>query len=117
MANNGGNDGLRTWLGFLLALAGLVLVGIVFWITSNKFSTATDIAAVVGAVTGVVGTIVAAFFGINAAASSSDKAQANARDAQAKFAKLAGLGMSAAALADPTKPEIRQLLDELKEFQ
>ena len=74
---------LRTVLGFALAVFGLLIVLAVFLtiVLSGKYSTASDATAILGAVTGVVGTIVAAFFGIQTAASGQAQAQAGHAEA------------------------------------
>lgn len=94
----GGNriSGPGMW-GAVVVLAGLAGVVAVFFGTLAKFTDAKDIVAVTGAITGVVGTIVTAFFGIHATASAGADATQKVADAgAAATAKVAGVGQQAA---------------------
>jgi hypothetical protein len=61
-------DKWRNLTGAVVVIVGLVVVAGVFAGTVWKFGSAIDIVAVIGSVTGVVGVIVIAFFGIHATA-------------------------------------------------
>jgi len=72
MANgNGPPDWKRGIIGAVVVAAGLLAIGGVFAGTIVKFSDAKDVVAVLGAVTGVIGTVITAFFGIHATAAAS----------------------------------------------
>jgi hypothetical protein len=76
--------------GAIVVTAGLLVVAGVFIGALVKFSDSKDIVAVVGSVTGVVGTVVTAFFGIHATASAgadaTNKVAAATADATNKVA-------------------------------
>jgi hypothetical protein len=61
-AKNEPND--RTRYGFYLVIIGLVVILAVLLIAVRKYATASDVVTVIGSVTGVIGTIVGAFFGV-----------------------------------------------------
>ena len=61
-------DKWRSLMGAVVVIVGLVVVAGVFAGAVWKFGSAVDIVAIIGAVTGLVGTIVTAFFGIHATA-------------------------------------------------
>jgi len=72
-------DKWRGLTGAVVVIVGLVVVAGVFAGTVWKFGSANEIVAIVGSVTGVVGTIITAFFGIHAtAAAGTDAATAAA---------------------------------------
>jgi hypothetical protein len=94
----GGNrsSGPGMW-GAVVVLAGLAGVVAVFFGALAHFTDAKDIVAVTGAITGVVGTIVTAFFGIHATASAGADATQKVADAgAAATARVAGVGQQAA---------------------
>jgi hypothetical protein len=78
--------------GLWLVLAAFALLGIVFGVAVSQFNSASDVAAVVGPVGAIIGTIVGAFFGVRAASSSRQAAEAGRakaeRTAQMALAKL-----------------------------
>jgi heme/copper-type cytochrome/quinol oxidase subunit 2 len=97
-------DKWRNLMGAVVVIVGLVVVAGVFAGTVWKFRNANEIVAIVGSVTGVVGTIVTAFFGIHAAAAAGvDAATAAAYADPEKAGELADKlrGVSPA----PTQPE------------
>jgi len=61
------SSGTEMW-GAIVVIAGLAVVVSVFFGALAHYADSKDVVAVVGAVTGVVGTIVTAFFGIHATA-------------------------------------------------
>jgi hypothetical protein len=90
-------------MGAVVVIVGLVVVAGVFAGTVWKFRNANEIVAIVGSVTGVVGTIVTAFFGIHAtAAAGIDAATAAAYADPEKAGELADKlrGVSPAAQAE-----------------
>jgi ammonia channel protein AmtB len=93
--------------GAIVVIAGLAVVVGVFFGALAHFTDSKDAAAVVGAVTGVVGTIVTAFFGIHATAKAgSDATQkvAAAGDKAAQTVKDAhDKAIAAAAYVPPEK--------------
>jgi hypothetical protein len=62
--------------------AGLLFVGLIVWAALAHFKTSSDVVAVVGSVTGVVGTVVSAFFGIQASQAQGTQAHLTAENAQ-----------------------------------
>ncbi|MGE3404909.1 MAG: hypothetical protein AB7K63_20150 [Vicinamibacterales bacterium] len=66
---------LRLTYGFRIVVGGLALVGVVFGLAVVLFEGAADVTAVVGSVSGVVGTVVGAFFGLQVGAAGKDKAE------------------------------------------
>jgi len=95
---------LRVRFGYRVILWGFLLVGlslVVAWGVWNartadmKFS---DVVSIVTAVTGIVGTLVGAFFGVSASATARDQAEKARQDTQALANKaLAALPPDAAA--------------------
>jgi hypothetical protein len=83
-------DLARIRYGARLIGAALVLLGVVFGVAIMHFKAASDVVAVVGSVATVVGTIVAEFFGIQAASSS--RAAADAQRAHAEHTARLALG-------------------------
>lgn len=107
MANSngtGGSDGVRALFGAIIVVIGLLVVAGVFVAAITRFSDAKDIVAVVGAVTGVVATIVTAFFGIHATASAG-------ADASRMMADASNKAIAAAAYAGAEKA--LELLEKL----
>ncbi len=78
----------RVKYGAGLILAAFVFLIIVLIVALAKFDTVTDVTALVGAFTGVVGTLVGAFFGVQAGAAGKDKAEAD-RDKANQLAQRA----------------------------
>lgn len=89
------NDGLiedgKSLYGFLVVIAGFVLVGIVFYFSIHKWLESKDVTAAVGSVTSVVGTLAGAFFGVNIGAAGKARAESERNSAQKTVAKLAAL--------------------------
>lgn len=81
-------DMARIRYGAGLIGAAFVLLGVVFGVAIMHFKSASDVVAVVGSVATVVGTTVAAFFGIQAASSSRAAAEAGRAHAE-QTARLA----------------------------
>jgi hypothetical protein len=74
--------------GAIVVFMGLAVVVGVFFGAIVNFTHANDVVAVVGAVTGVVGTIVTAFFGIHATAKAGADASQKVADAGNKAADV-----------------------------
>jgi hypothetical protein len=75
-ANSPSMDELRMRYGFWIVIAGLVVVGAVFVAAVLKWTTAADVSTAVGSLTGVVGTIIGAFFGVQVGSAGKEKAEA-----------------------------------------
>ena len=71
----------KPMFGAVVVGAGLITIVIVFIASIVKFSSAQDVVAVVGAATGVIGTIVTAFFGIQSTAAAGSDATQKVTDA------------------------------------
>jgi uncharacterized membrane protein len=91
-------DTVRSKYGFWIVIIGFGVVLAVFIFSIEKWTDAKDVTAAVGAVTGVVGTLAGAFFGVHVGAEGKEKAdraaaeaQAKADQAQAKVERLAAL--------------------------
>jgi hypothetical protein len=83
------DKGRNLW-GAIVVIVGLLVIAGVFGGTVWKFSNANNVVAVLGLVTGVVGTVVTAFFGIHAtAAAGTDAATAAAYADPDKAGELA----------------------------
>jgi uncharacterized protein YacL len=84
-SGSGGTGSSRTdmW-GAIVVIAGLAVVVGVFFGALAHFTHSMDVVAVVGAVVGVVGTIVTAFFGIHATAKAGSEATQTVKDANDK---------------------------------
>jgi class 3 adenylate cyclase len=63
---------------------GLVLIVAIFVVAAFK---ASDVIALAGTVTGTIGTVITAFFGIHVADASAERSESARRDAEAKRAK------------------------------
>jgi hypothetical protein len=79
-SNGTGIWGTQLW-GVIVVFMGLAVVVGVFFGTLANFSQANDVVAVVGSVTGVVATLVTAFFGIHATAKAGADATQRVADA------------------------------------
>jgi hypothetical protein len=82
--------------GFWVVLAGLLVLVVIFVFAANQWSDVKDVVAAMGAVTGTIGTIVGAYFGVKvgesdrkAIAKGRDDAQAENRQLHEKIAHLA----------------------------
>jgi ABC-type nickel/cobalt efflux system permease component RcnA len=78
-------DQLRIKYGFRIVIIGLVLVAVVFLAAIVKWTTASDVAAAVSSVTGVVGTIIGAFFGVQVGSAGKEKAEAARAEAEKRL--------------------------------
>ena len=87
---------MRITYAFWLAVIGLALAaGLAVYLVSAgsfKATTSTDITAIVGLFTSVLGTLVGAFFGLQVGSAGREKAQQNAKEAtKVAFKALANL--------------------------
>jgi hypothetical protein len=88
----------RTIYGFWVVLAGLASLLAVFFYAATIWSEVKDVTAIVGAVSGTIGTLVGAYFGVQVGAAGKekaeaarDKAEAQRQDAQAQITRLAAM--------------------------
>lgn len=94
MATNGTNtpsspDRDRIIAGSLVAVLGLILVGVALVVAVMNFKASNDVVAIIGSITGVVGTVVGAVFGVNVGSAGTASANAARKDAEDKASKLA----------------------------
>ncbi|MDQ3641868.1 MAG: hypothetical protein M3450_10535 [Actinomycetota bacterium] len=76
------------WKYGLIAVGmGLAVICLCFGVAVWKYEAASDAGAVLAAVTGTVGTIVGAYFGVQAGSAGKEKAEDNALDAQKALGK------------------------------
>ncbi|TEU00532.1 MAG: hypothetical protein E3J23_02360 [Candidatus Stahlbacteria bacterium] len=84
-------DKMRIKYGFWVIIIGFILVTIVFIAAIVKWSEASDVTAVVGAFTGLVGTVVGAFFGVQIGSAGKEKAERERKEAEEKALRMASL--------------------------
>jgi hypothetical protein len=78
--------------GFWVIIAGFAVVVLVFLISAVLWrSDVKDVTAAVGAVTGTVGSLAGAYFGVHAGAAGKEKVEQQRDAAQAKVERLAAL--------------------------
>ena len=99
-----GTEKLRIWLAFALAVTGLVLSAVlVIFLVCKGWHTASDVVAVVGLFTSVLGTLVGTFFGAQVGAAGKEKEQQ---------AALAANRLAQRALAQLAPDQAREILRE-----
>lgn len=103
---NDTSESLRVIIGAVIAVVGLTVVVIALALAFKRFTTSSDIVAVIGSVTGVVGTVVGAVFGVNVGSAGTSRANAARDKAEDKATKLALFvpqdhAMDAASLLGP----------------
>ncbi len=105
-------EGQRYLLGLWVVLAGLAAVVIVFALALWRYSNSPqNVVAVVGAATGVIGTLVAAFFGIQEGTRAGAAGRAESEQARTEVTRLA------LTMASMTPPEdARLIVDRLMGF-
>lgn len=91
-------DLTRIRYGAWLIAGAFLLLGIVFGVTVWRYSSASDVAAVVGTLATVTGTILGAFFGAQVGSAGKDAAEAGRRKAE-RTAQMA-LGKLEPTIAD-----------------
>src|ERR687884_148624 len=79
---------MRIRYGLLIILAGFVLVALVSVVAIFRWDDATNTAAVIGATTSLVGTVVGAFLGVQVGSAGKERAEADRRRLE-QFARLA----------------------------
>lgn len=80
---------------------GLAAVLAVFLVLQGSFKTASDIVAIVGLFTSVLGTLVGAFFGLQVGTAGREKDQQAAREATQDARRAEGLAQRALAMMPP----------------
>jgi hypothetical protein len=75
-------DLTRIRYGAWLIAAAFLLLGSVFWVAVSRYPSASDVAAVVGTLPTVTGTILGAFFGAQVGSAGKDAAEAGRRKAE-----------------------------------
>jgi protein-S-isoprenylcysteine O-methyltransferase Ste14 len=83
------NDQLRIKYGFWIVFLGLVVAAAVFFGAIFHWTAAADVATAVGSVTGVIGTVVGAFFGIQAGSEGKEQVEAARVRAETNASRLA----------------------------
>ena len=83
--------------GFWIIIAGFVVVVIVFIVSVHKWGEAKDVTAAVGSITGIVGTLAGAYFGVHAGAAGKAKVEQQRDAAQSRAERLAAFMEPAAA--------------------
>ncbi len=114
-------------LGAGVVALGLLTIAVMFFVTVDHFNDAKDVVAVLGSVTGVVATIVTAFFGIQSTAkagsdavqkvadagtASADKMASASADVAGKLAEAHDKAITSAAFLDPNRAT--EFLEALK---
>ena len=98
-------DELRVRYGRDVVIAGFLFLAIIFGIVVFRWSTAQDVSIVLAAMTGTVGTIVGAFFGLNVGAAGKEKAEEGRSKAEDKKDDAQKLATAFAARLDPSVAE------------
>jgi hypothetical protein len=75
-------DKMRVIWGGVIILGSFLLIGFVIWFLSRKFPTAKDVNTVLASVTGTIGTIIGAFFGLQIGAAGTARAERGRKDAE-----------------------------------
>jgi hypothetical protein len=88
---NGGNqdtDSGKRKYGVSVVIAGLVVIFSAFAFALAEYSQAADVSTAMAPITGVVGTIVGAYFGVQVGAAGKDKADRHRKEADDDVKKL-----------------------------
>src|SRR5258706_5586879 len=88
-ASTNDNSSARWSYGIVAVALGIIAIVASLWIVVDNFTKAADVGSVLGIVVAPIGTIVGAYFGVQAGAAGKDKADANAKDANNKAIALA----------------------------
>lgn len=80
----------------IVVIAGLIALLVSLGIAMHKTTDSKEVVAIMGSLSGTIGTLVGAFFGFHAGASGKEKAQEEKDKAQANFNRLAGMAPAAA---------------------
>jgi hypothetical protein len=98
--NNAGEraEQMRILYGFWVVVLGFGLVALVALAAIYKWTTAAEVATVVSSITGVVGTVVGAFFGLQVGSAGKAKAEADRNAAEERALRLAAAVEPAVAM-------------------
>jgi hypothetical protein len=96
------DDSAKWRYGVVVVLAGLFVILVAFVVAVGQYDKASDVSTALAPITGVVGTIVGAYFGVQVGAAGKDKADA-ARDKSEAHTRKALLALA------PDSPEAREL--------
>jgi uncharacterized membrane protein len=89
--NENNIDKIHIKYGFWVIIIGFILVTVIFIVAIFKWQEASDVTAVVGAFTGLVGTVVGAFFGAQIGSAGKEKAEKARKEAEEKAFRIAAL--------------------------
>jgi hypothetical protein len=98
-------DAIRIRQGVRIIFAAFALVFAMGGASMWKWSSPQDVAAVLGAVSGMIGTLVGAFFGVHAGAVGSAQAERARRDAEAARARAELRALRLAGASEPVHAE------------
>jgi hypothetical protein len=84
-------DLARIKYGFWVVLLGIGALVFIYVVAFLRWTTASDIAALVGSAGGVIGTIVGAFFGVHTGAVGKERAEEQRDTANSKLQALLGI--------------------------
>lgn len=98
-----GTEQMRIRYTFWLAVfgMGLAAVLVVFLVLQGRYKAASDIVAIVGLLTSVLGTLVGAFFGLQVGIAGREKDQQAAREATQDARRAESLAQRAPAMMPP----------------
>jgi hypothetical protein len=72
----------RVRYGFVVVLVGLGVLALIYVVAIRSWESAADVASVLSAVGGVIGTIIGAFFGVQVGSAGKEKADDDRRTAE-----------------------------------
>lgn len=85
------NDDTKSRYGFWIILLGFAVVLVAFIFSAEKWGRdVKDVTAAMGSITGVVGTLAGAYFGVHVGAAGKERSDAARDAAQQKLERLAG---------------------------
>jgi len=102
-------DQTRTLLGFLVIIAALLMVVIVFGTAVSKLTASADVTTAVGSVTTVIGTLVGFFFGNSAGSAGKEKTDAERKNAEVAL-RYAGMFAAPLVQTPDQAAELKRIL-------
>lgn len=88
-------DRLRLWIAFALAACGLLIAaGLVVFLVSKGWTQASEIVAVVGVFTSVLGSLVGLFFGLQIGTAERNRERQERREAEERLRQALAAGAS-----------------------
>ncbi len=97
-------------LGLLAVVIGVTAILVSLFFVMQNFESAADVGAVLGVVTSSVGTIVAAYFGMQVGSAGKEKADENAANANAAALEAQRQATRLAAFVDPATARAEGLI-------